>query len=464
MLRTAAIYLLLATYLLLAIGTAQPALKSVNPVVKKIVDTISQDRIAASLKKLESFQTRNVFSATDNPARGIGAARRWISEEFKSYSPRLEVAFDTHRVKKQGRIVRDVELINVVAILPGTLRRDRQLIVSAHYDSADYQRTPAAAGGTEANTDEVRFDLAQSELSAPGVNDDGSGTAAVLELARVLSQYEFEETLVFIAFAGEEQGLIGSTLYAAKASQENRVIDAVLNNDIVGGARAGNGFTDNGRVRVFSEEPGDSLSREVARYAREIGARYFPSMKVDPVFRADRFARGGDHTPFNQEGYAAVRFTTPQENYSEQHTATDTFANASASYTVRVTKVNAAVLASLALAPAAPVVMQTLEKGERKGQLSAMIGRGKSRYDAQLRWKNEHPEPDLAGYVIVMRATTSPYWEREIFAGNVTEFVLENVSIDDAVFGVKAVDRDGNESLVSTYAYKPFPKRVVETY
>ncbi|MDQ6699025.1 MAG: M28 family peptidase [Acidobacteriota bacterium] len=449
-----------AIYFLLAMGTAQPALKSVNPVVRKIVDSISQERITASLKKLESFQTRNVFSATDNQEHGIGAARRWILAEVKSYSPRFEAGFDTHRVKKQGRIVRDVELVNVVAVLPGTLRRDRQLIVSAHYDSADYHRTPA----TEASSDEVHFDLAQSEQSAPGVNDDGSGTAAVLELARVLSQYEFEETIVFIAFAGEEQGLIGSTLYAAKARRENRVIDAVLNNDIVGGARSGNGFTDNGRLRIFSEEPSDSLSREVARYAREIGERYLPSMKVDPVFRADRFARGGDHTPFNQEGYAAVRFTTPQENFSDQHTATDTFANASASYTTRVTKINAAVLASLALAPAAPVVMQTIEKGERKGQISAMIGRGKSRYDAQLKWKNEHPEPDLAGYVVTMRSTTSPFWEREIFAGNVNEFVMENVSIDDAVFGVKAIDRDGNESLVSTYVYKPFPKRTIETY
>ncbi|MDQ6705305.1 MAG: M20/M25/M40 family metallo-hydrolase [Acidobacteriota bacterium] len=393
---------------LLTAGTAAAAYKGINPIVKKIVESISQERIAATLQKLESFETRNVFSETESPTRGIGAARRWIAGEFKSYSAKLDVSFDSYRVKKQGRMVRDVELVNVVAVLKGARRPDRRLIVSAHYDSADFGHT---ADGTPAS-EEVRFDLTQSERSAPGVNDDGSGTAAVLELARVMSQYEFAETVVFVAFAGEEQGLIGSSLYASKAKEQNQTIDAVLNNDIIGGARAGNGFIDNDRVRVFSEDPNDSPSREVARYVREIGWRYLPSMKVDPVFRADRFARGGDHTPFNQEGYAAVRFTTADENYADQHTGSDTFANASAAYTAGVTKINAAALASLALAPAAPVVMEPIEKGERKGQLTSMIGRGKSRYAARLRWNDENPEPNLTGYAIVSRSTTAPYWER----------------------------------------------------
>ncbi|MGI8991216.1 MAG: M28 family peptidase [Bryobacteraceae bacterium] len=284
--------------LLLTVGAAAGAYKGINPTVKKIVDSISQDRIAATLKKLESFETRNVFSETESPTRGIGAARRWISSEFKSYSPKLDVSFDSYRVRKQSRMVRDVELVNVVAVLKGARRPDRRLIVSAHYDSADFGH----AGDGKPASEEAHFDLAQSERSAPGVNDDGSGTAAILELARVMSQYEFAETVVFVAFAGEEQGLIGSSLYAAKAKEQNQAIDAVLNNDIIGGARAGNGFIDNHRVRVFSEDPNDSPSREVARYIREIGWRYLPSMKVDPIFRADRFARGGDHTPFNEEG------------------------------------------------------------------------------------------------------------------------------------------------------------------
>lgn len=446
--------------LLLTAGAAAAAYKGINPTVKKIVDAISQDRIAVNLKKLESFETRNVFSETESPTRGIGAARRWISSEFKSYSPKLDVSFDSYRVKKQGRMVRDVELVNVVAVLKGARRPDRRLIVSGHYDSADFGR---AADGKPAS-EEVHFDLAQSERSAPGVNDDGSGTAAVLELARVMSQYEFAETVVFVAFAGEEQGLIGSSLYAAKAKEQSQAIDAVLNNDIIGGVRAGNGFIDNARVRVFSEDPNDSPSREVARYVREMGWRYLPSMKVDLIFRADRFARGGDHTPFNQEGYAAVRFTTAQENYADQHTGNDTFANASAAYTAGVTKINAAALASLALAPAVPGVTEAIEKGERKGQLTSMIGRGKSRYAARLRWKDDHPEPNLAGYAIVSRATTAAYWEREVFVGNVHEFEMENVSIDDVVFGVKAVDADGNESLVSPYLYKPMAGKKVETY
>ncbi len=446
--------------LLLTLNTAYAALKSINPTVSKIVTSISPERIAANLKKLESFQTRNVFSATDHPTHGIGAARLWLRDELKSYSPRLEVRLDTYRVRQQGRIVRNVELVNVVAVLPGKSRRDRQLIVSGHYDSAVYDR----AGGGGANTDDVHFDLEKSERAAPGVNDDGSGTAAVLELARVMSQYEFAETVVFIAFAGEEQGLIGSTLHATKAHEENQAIDAVLNNDIIGGARAGNGFIENDRVRVFSEEPTDSASRELARYIREIGARYLPSMKVDLIFRADRFSRGGDHTPFNQEGYAAVRFTTPEENFTDQHTATDTFTNASASYATRVAKVNAAVLACLALAPAAPVVVEEIESGERRGQMRPMIGRGKLRYDAQLRWKTATADPELEGYVVVMRATTSPFWEREVFVGKVNEFVMENVSIDDAVFGVRAVDRDGNESLVSAYTFTPMPIRKIELY
>jgi hypothetical protein len=469
---------------LLALAIAASAyaqFKTVNPTVKKVVECVSEERIAEILKKLESFEVRDIFSEDDSPTRGIGAARRWIADQFKSYSPRLEVRFDSYKVKKKGRIVRDVEIHNVVAVLPGKLNPERQFIISGHYDSLALLRrnntgsaTPtdgagaanpdAAASGPAPEGAPNNFDLSMLAKTEPGVTDDGSGTAAVMELARVMSQFEFEKTIVFIAFTGEEEGLVGSTLYSRKARQENNVIDGVLNNDIIGSDVSGNGRTGNGTVWIFSEEPADSLSRQLARYIKDIGERYLPSMKVDLIFRADRFGRGGDHTPFNQEGYAAVRFTTPNENFANQHSVTDTFANTSVPYTTRVVKTNAAALASLALAPKAPVTVQPIATGPRKGQLTPMISRGRSRYDAQLRWKNENPEPDLLGYAIVMRRTTSPDWQKEIFVGNVMEYTFKDVSIDDVVFGVKAIDRDGNESLVAPYVNGPRQKLEIDTY
>jgi len=476
----------LAALLALALAPgAWAEMKSVNPTVQKIVDSVSQDHVIEILKKLEGFGTRNIFSEQDNPTHGIGAARRWIYDQFKSYSPRLEVSFDSYRVKKKGRVFRDVELHNVVAVLPGKLNPERQFIISGHYDSIALLRRPPAdgntpptagtSGGTDGNSSggsangaspngEFRMDASSFAPTEPGVTDDGSGTAAVMELARIMSQYEFEKTIVFIAFAGEEEGLVGSTLYARKAKQENRIIDGVLNNDIIGSEVSGNGRIDNGMLQLYSEDPADSGSRQLARYIKEVGERYLPSMKVDLVFRSDRIGRGGDHTPFNQEGYAGVRFTTPNENYANQHTVTDTFENTSPSYATRVIKVNGAALASLALAPKAPVVTEVLATGPRKGQTVPLISRGKSRYDAQLKWKNENPEPDLVGYAIVMRPTTAAYWQKEIFVGNVTEYLMKDVSIDDVVFGVKAIDKDGNESLVSPYIQGPRPKLEIETY
>jgi hypothetical protein len=240
-------------------------------------------------------------------------------------------------------------------------------------------------------------------------------------------------------------------------------IEAVLNNDIIGSDVGGDGRTDNRRLNVFSEDPQDSPSRQLARYIRDMGERYVPSMNVDPVFRADRFGRGGDHTPFNLEGFAAVRFSTPSENFNNQHSATDTFANTSPAYTTRVAKVNAAAAASLAWAPKAPLTTETVERNGR--QISnLLLTRGRSRYDALLKWKSENPEPDLAGYVVLTRSTTAPYWEREVFVGNVTEYNLPEVSIDDLVFAVKAVDKEGNESLASAYVQGPREKRTIQVY
>jgi hypothetical protein len=453
--------------------TAPAQYKAVNPQVAKVVSEVSEERVAAILKKLEGFGTRNIFSSQDDPVRGVGAARKWIYGEFRSYSPRLEVSFDQYRLKKDesrgSRIPNDVDLYNVVAVLPGTINKEERIIISGHYDTVNQQRAPgappnapgdAAPAGAPGNAPQPPRD---PNIDAPGVTDDGSGTACVMELARVLSQYQFEKTLVFVAFAGEEAGLLGSTLYAKKAKDTGMKIEAVLNNDIIGSDVAGDGRTDNRRLNVFSEDPQDSPSRQLARYIREIGERYVPSMNVDPVFRADRFGRGGDHTPFNLEGFAAVRFSTPSENFANQHSATDTFANTSPSYTTRVAKVNAAAAASLAWAPKAPVTTETVERNGRQVS-NLLLTRGRSRYDALLKWKSENPEPDLAGYVVLSRSTTAPYWEHEIFVGNVTEYNLPEVSIDDLVFGVKAVDKDGNESLASAYVQAPREKRTIPVY
>jgi hypothetical protein len=442
-------------FLLLASVGSAASPKGLDPEIKAMVDSVSEGRIAATLKKLESFGTRNIH--TDN----VVDARKWILAQFQSYSPRLQVRFDSYRVKKQGRILKDLELVNVVAVLPGTDDKERQYIVSAHYDTIALGagRSEDSPPSTEALLNPA---TAKVDQPAPGVTDDGSGTATVMELARIMSQRQFKHTLVFIAFAGEEEGLIGASLYAEKAHEQKTPIECVLNNDIIGSDISGNGFTDNGRVRVFSEDPNDSSSRQIARYVREIGERYVPSMKVDLIFRADRFGRGGDHTPFNQQGFGAVRLTTPAENYANQHTATDTFANTSPPYITRVAKVNLAAIASLASAPVSPIVDNIPQTGERKGIAAPMITRGKSRYDAVLKWKTENPDPDLAGYTIVLRSTTAPDWEREIFVGKVTEFTFENLSIDDLVFGVKAVDNGGHESLVSAYVFRPRPLRKIE--
>lgn len=451
-----------------------------DPKIQKIVSEISADRIAEIEKKLESFETRNTFSDPTQPNRGIGAARQWIFDQFKSYSPRLQVSFDTHTIPKGGRVWKEIELSNVVAILPGKMQQasGRWIMITAHYDSLNLRVAP-----------ELRNNQAKAvEMIAPGVTDDGSGTACAMECARVMSQYEFDATLVFVAFAGEEQGLLGSRAMAKRLKASSQTIQAVLNNDIIGSEVSGNGVIDNRRVLVFSEDPNDSPSRQIARYAKRIGERYCPEMTVDLIFRYDRFGRGGDHTAFNQEGYAAVRVTTPNEHFANQHSATDTFANTSPAYAAKVTRINAATAAAMALAPRSPVVSRpappastatgtpgrspaaaatppasttstgATDPDEAPTPRARPSGPGLSRgggYDAVLRWEYPNPEPDLAGFIVVVRSTTAPDWEREIWAGNVKEFTLKNTSIDQLVFGVKSVDKEGHESPVSAYVLAP---------
>jgi len=421
--------LLLAVSLVAALGAPAPGFAQapqLDPRIEKLLSQISEARLKALDEKLQSFGTRNTLSRQDSATEGIGAARQWILEEMQRSSPRLHVSFDTYQVAAQGRITRPVDLRNVMAVLPG--RSPRLIYVSAHYDS--FAR--AAAGAPPADT------------PAPGANDDGSGTVLTMELARVFaeSRVDFNATLVFIVFAGEEQGLIGAQAHAQRAESEKLPIEAVFNNDMVGNPTGGNGLADTSGVRVFSEGPEDSPSRALARYIRRWGARYEPSDSVRLIARHDRFGRGGDHTAFNQHGYAAVRVTEAREDFARQHTADDTLVDFA--YVARNARLNAAVVATMALAPPAPRV--TDERGR------PTLGRRPSGYDAQLRWA---ASPGAVGYRIFWREAWTPDWQHALAIGNVTEYVLPDVSIDDYVFGVAAIGPDGHESVVSAYVNPP---------
>jgi hypothetical protein len=409
---------------------AGPAL---DPRIVQLVEQVSEERLAAIVERLAGFETRNTMSSVDRPDFGIGAAREWIRQELQSYGARLQVSFDTHVAAAGGRIPHDTELRNVMAVLPG--RSARRIYVSGHYDTVARLEEELTAGN--------RFDN-----PAPGANDDGSGTALAMELARVFAQsgIEFDATLVFIALAGEEQGLVGARLHAERVREQDVRIDAVFNNDIVGNIHGGSGAIDGWTVRVFSEGPEDSPSRQLARFIRRTGALYMPAHRVRLIAREDRFGRGGDHTAFNQSGYAAVRFTESKENYDRQHTVRDTPDGVHAPYLARNARVNVAGVATLALAPPAPVVMD--ERG------NPMLTRQPSGYDARLRWE---ASPGAAGYRIFWREAWGVDWQHELFVGNVTEFVLRDISIDDYHFGVAAIGPGGHESLVSAYVRPPRP-------
>jgi hypothetical protein len=414
--------------------------------IVKLVSSISEDRLVTILKRLESFETRSTLSSTESPTRGIGAARRWIFDEMKSYSPRLQVSFDTYQVAKQGRITRDVELRNVMAILPGA--SPRRIYISGHYDTLARPGGQGTANATAAPRDPdapappVADPNAPLDSLAPGVNDDGSGTALTMELARVFSQsgIEFAATLVFMCHAGEEQGLIGARLHAQRGVAENIPIEAVLNNDIVGNDRGGNGIVDGATVRLYSEGPEDSPSRELARFVQRWGERYVPSHRVRPMSRPDRFSRGGDHSAYNQLGFTAVGFRESRENFTRQHDVRDTFEGISPAYLAQNARVNAAAGAALALAPPPPGVL-----GERNQPL---ITRAPSGYDANLKW---NASPGAVAYRVFWREAWGPDWQHDLLVGNVTNIVLPNMQIDDYVFGIAAVDTQGHESRVTAY-------------
>lgn len=422
---------------------AQVGAPGTDPRIHAVIAAVSPERLRNSVGKLASFGTRHTLSATTSTTRGIGAARQWIFDELRRTSPRLQVSFDSHRLLTQGRLVRDVEIRNVVAVLPG--RSARRIYITAHYDSLnipDQTVSVKRPAPTPPRFDAMEQPGQNFEVDAPGANDNGSGTALVLELARVLTlgDVPFDATLVFALWAGEEQGLIGALAHARRLAAEKTPVDAVFNDDIVGNSRGGDGTRDSASVRVYADGPEDSMSRALARYVAQVGALYVPSHRVRLMARPDRFQRGSDHLPFSTLGYPAIVFREATEDYARQHSAKDTADAVDVDYLTQNLRVNVAAVASLALAPTAPSVLTTTG--------GPNISRGQSQYDAVLRWS---AVPTASAYRVYWRDTWTADWQHSVMVGNVTEFTFPRVSIDDVVFGVASMNASGQESLISAY-------------
>ena len=419
-----------------------------NKQITQIIGEIDARNIEKTIRKLVSFGTRNTLSEQDNPNRGVGAARDWLFAEFSKVAEqsggRMTVEKQSFLQPKAARVPEPTSLTNIVATLKGTQAESeaRTYVVSGHYDSMCTTPTDA-------------------KCDAPGANDDASGTAAVLEMARVVAKYKFDATIVFMTVAGEEQGLLGSTYFAEQAKQKHIDVEAMFTNDIIGSSLGGNGVHDPATVRVFSEGvpsnessedattrrgvggENDSASRQLARFIKETGEHYVPGMRVKMVYRRDRYLRGGDHIPFLERGFAAVRFTEPNEDYRHQHQNVriengvqygdlpqyDDF-----NYIANVARVNASALAALALAPARPK--------------NAAVVTTRLTNDTDLKW-DANKERDLAGYEIVWRETTSPVWTNSRAVGKVTSYTMKGMSKDNFFFAVRAVDTAGNRSPVS---------------
>ncbi len=416
-----------------------------DPEIKKMISEVTSENLEATVKKLVSFGTRHTLSDTKSATRGIGAAQRWVKSEFDNYAlasnGRLTSVIDYFTIKADGkRIANDAQLANVMATLKGTdPTDDRVLIISGHLDSR-------------------ATDVMDAKIDAPGANDDGSGVAAMMELARIMSKREFPFTLVFVAVVGEEQGLYGARYLAEKAKNENWNIIAMLNNDMIGNSlSSGTLLRDNKQVRVFSEtipyleteaeaklrkatnRDNDSPSRQLARYIKTVTNQYVEQLDINLVYRNDRFLRGGDHTPFSQNGFTAIRFCEMNENYDHQHQDVRKENNIQFGdlpefidyeYMKKVTCSNLATFSNLALSPKAPTNVG-IEIKELTNSTT-------------LVWNKPEGKP-VYGYTILIRETASSHWEKTIFVKDIKAEIP--YSKDNFFFAVQAVDELGHSSL-----------------
>ncbi|MEM9672553.1 MAG: M28 family peptidase [Bacteroidota bacterium] len=424
----------------------QQAPPAVDLRMYNIVDAVSADRIEQDIRTLAGFGTRNTMSDTVSDTRGIGAARRWIKAEFDKISEEcggcLEV-FYQHNPTKEGagsRIVKDVDIVNVVAIQRGTQYPNRMIMMSGDIDSR-------------------ASDATNYTIDAPGANDNASGMAGTIEAARVLTKYQFPTSIVYAGLAGEEQGLYGGQGLANYAEENNWELVGVLNNDMIGNIEGVDGVIDNRTFRIFSEPVPpteteqqrrfrrftggevDGISRQLARYVHQMTTTYMPEMNPMMIYRLDRFGRGGHHRPFSDLGFAGIRIMEAHENYNRQHQDIrvengieygDVIEGVNFPYAQKLTAVNAITLAGLGWAPPAPV--------------SVRIG-GAVRPSTTLAWKISD-DTQLAGYKIYWRETTAPQWKYSRYVGKVDRHRLEGIVIDNFYFGVAAVGKDGNESIV----------------
>jgi hypothetical protein len=431
--------------LLLAMNLSAQKIIIKDPVIEQMVKEISADSLHSYIRDLVSLGTRNTLSTQQNPKRGIGAARNYVLTRFNSFAKasggRLTAFIDTTTLPADGKRVDTTLLLgNVIATLKGFDTADhRVFIVSGHLDN-------------------MRTNVMDRTGDAPGANDDASGVAAVLECARIMSSRSFSATVIFMAVSGEEQGLLGSTFMATKSKKENLNIEAVLNNDIMGSNNSNEtGLINNTQVRVFSEGlpayeldknaakirrlglENDGRSRQLARYVKEIGERYVENLEIKMIYRNDRFLRGGDHTPFVENGFAAVRITEMNENFTRQHQDVriengiqygDLIDFIDFEYLRKNTGMNLSTLANLAKAPAMPQEVKIEVK-----KLTNKIN---------LSWKKP-VSGTVKGYYILMRETTSAVWEEKIFTAG-TEASLP-YSKDNYFFAVQSVNESGNESL-----------------
>jgi hypothetical protein len=430
---------------------AQAPTAAWNPVtpndrrVQQIVRDVSAQELEIDIRMLVSFGTRHTGSDTLSPTRGIGAARRWIHAQFDSMSVGcggcLEVNYVAETFGPTNRQPVPVSVVSVVAVQRGQTDTGRVVVISGHFDS----RNSDAANITD---------------SAPGANDDGSGTAAVIESARVLSRQRFSGTVIYAALAGEEEGLWGGQAVARWVHARNYRVEAVLNNDIVGNTRGADGANDDRTLRVFSDGTPpteteqertrrrstggevDGISRQVARYVHMIARQYVPGLDVWMIYRLDRYGRGGDHRAFADLGYPAVRVTEAHEDWSRQHQNVrvengiaygDVIEGVDFPYLAKVTSLNAASLASLAWAPAPP----------RTARIA-----GGNRPAATITWQAPEDSSDVTGYRVYWRRTDSPIWDNWRDVGMVNTYTATGLVIDNWFFGVAAVSRDGHESTV----------------